>query len=64
MNVLDRLDLLAFRLRHPTARRCPNCKLNWERLQDGLCHDCWAEAVWTAADEHPDFADATNEEEN
>lgn len=34
-----------WRLRHPSVRRCPSCRLTWEprqmiRAQGGVCHDC------------------------
>lgn len=44
-SVRDTLEHLAWRLRHPSVRRCPACRLTWEprdmiRAQGGVCHDC------------------------
>jgi len=40
VNWLERIELLLWRARHPSVRRCPSCRTTWERLQEGICHDC------------------------
>lgn len=48
-----------WRLRHPSARHCPQCKATWEgrkamHRQGGLCHDCMAEQLeWEAESSRP-----------
>lgn len=43
--ITDAVSDLLWWLRHPSARRCPRCKLTWESrsmmaVSGGVCHDC------------------------